>query len=87
MSDVVTVSTRVDGEIDNQLQTVVDAEGTSKAEYLRSALEKELQEDHNDLSKEDEIKAEINQLGRKVEVADTAENVESGLPDPLGLFK
>lgn len=83
MSDRDTVSTRVVPETAEKLQTVVDARGVSKAEYVRAALNERLEDDHDDLSDEDQIRAEINELERTVE---DGTGDESGLPDPLGLF-
>ena len=83
MSEKKTVATRVVPETAEKLQTVVDARGVSKSEYLRGALQERLEDDHDDLSDEDQIRAEINELERKVE---GSSGDESGLPDPLGLF-
>lgn len=82
MSEVNTLSTKVDPDTAEKLQTVVDAEGTTKAQYIRSVLKDALNEDHSDLSDDDQIRAEINQLSRQVDSED-----RRGLPDPLGLFE
>jgi predicted DNA-binding protein len=81
-----TVSTRVDEEMAEKLQTVADAESVSKSDYLRSALEEKLQNDHEELTDADVIKSEINELERQIEQVD-ADGKESGLPDPLGIFR
>ena len=84
MPEKKTVATRVVPETGEKLQTVVDARGVSKSEYLRAALQERLEDDHDDLTGEDQIRAEINELERKVE---GSSGDESGLPDPLNLFK
>lgn len=81
MSDRKTVATRVIPETAEKLQTVADAEGVSKSEYLRAALKDRLEDDHDDLTDEDQIRAEINELERKIE-----DENDGGLPDPLDLF-
>jgi len=83
MSDRKTVATRVVPDTDEKLQTVVDARGVSKSEYLRAALQERLEDDHDDLSDEDQIRAEINELERTVE-ENGGDN--GGLPDPFDLF-
>ena len=87
-----TVSTRVGPEVTEKLQTVVDAKGVSKAEYLRECLSERLREDHDDLTPEDEIKAEIERLsseisGDDVEVEMDDEGVTLRAPDPAGVLE
>lgn len=84
MPDRETVSTRVTPETAEKLQTVVDARDASKAEYVRQLLRDRLEDDHDGLSDEDQIRADINELGRKLE--DDSDDA-SGLSDPLGLFE
>lgn len=84
MSDE-TVTTRVDPQTAERLQTVVDAKATSKAQYLRNALKERLKEDHGDLSDEDKILAEVRQMAEESDNSD-GQSEKGGLPDPLDLF-
>jgi predicted DNA-binding protein len=79
------VSTRIASETDERLQTVVDARGTTKAEYIREAVKDALSSDHDDLSEEDKTRAELSELKREIEGTEQEES-SSGLPDPLGIF-
>lgn len=85
MSDRTTISTRVAPETAEKLQTVVDAESVSKADYIRGAVKDALSSDHDDLSEEDQIRAELSEVKREIGGGEQ-EDSSGGLPDPLGLF-
>lgn len=83
-----TVSTRVGSDVAEMLQTVVDAEDTTKADYLRDALMEQLTDDRDSMEPTEELEAEIEELKREVQKSQSAGNGNGeGLPDPLGLFE
>lgn len=77
MSDVKTVATKVSPEAEEKLQTVVDSEGVSKSEYVRSVLLDQVNSDYNDLTDEDRIVAEVTDMKRSIEGSEAVESAES----------
>lgn len=82
MAERQTISTRVTSETAEKLQTVVDAESVSKAQYVRAVLLDRLEDDHDGLSDEDEIRAKLSKMDREIRESDG----DRSFFDPLGLL-
>jgi len=89
MSDVKTVATKVSPEAEEKLQTVVDSEGVSKSEYVRSALLDRVNSDYDGLTDEDRIVAKVADVERSIDADEAAdsETDESGIKSPFEVVR
>ena len=68
-SEPTTISSQVDNDLADQIEQLANAEGKSKSEWIREAVEEVASEDSAKLKPEDEIRADVNRVEDKVDQA------------------
>ena len=62
MSDKETLASKVDPDLAEQVEQLANAEGKTKSEWIREAVEEVASEDSAEMKPEDEIRADVNRV-------------------------